>query len=71
MEEDIHIVLPIFRRWNVEHVKRGANAVALGLTKVAVNVITHIIWMEEIISSSMEDIVLLEQIVLSVYSLML
>ena len=51
-------VLQVFRRWSVEHVKRGANGAAHGLAKHAVNNIADSIWMEEILRCSYQSFLL-------------
>lgn len=58
--EDIYVLLPIFRSWQVEHIKRDLNEVAHGLAKIAGNEGLASIWMEKI-PHCIHDIVILEQ----------
>lgn len=67
--DDIKGVLRGFRRWEIGHVKRGANSAAHGPAKVATKEPIDQIWMEEI-PSSVFDIISLEQFALFVYSFM-
>lgn len=46
--EDIHAILPGFRSWKAEHVRREANAAAHGLAKAAELNEIHKVWMEEV-----------------------
>lgn len=62
---DIHAVSTGFRSWTVEHVSREANHATHGLAKLAVQGFIEKLWMEEI-PYYIQDIVILEQLVLSV-----
>jgi hypothetical protein len=57
-------VLKTFRRWDIGHIKRMVNGAAHGLTKATIKDLGERIWLEEI-SSTIYDIVTLEQFALS------
>ncbi|XP_059431601.1 uncharacterized protein LOC132165120 [Corylus avellana] len=57
--EDIHTILPGFRSWRVEHVRREANGAANGLARAAGINGKHRVWMEEVLDF-IHDVVTLE-----------
>jgi ribonuclease HI len=64
--EDILILLPSYRSWQVKHVKTELNEAAHGLAKIARNARVASIWIMEEIPRCIHDIVVLEQAALIV-----
>jgi hypothetical protein len=57
-------VLGSLRNWNIRHVNREVNFAAHGLAKNAIRIFMDNVWLEEL-PNCIRDIVILEQLVLS------